>query len=118
MATLLSQPELQSAQGKTESERAVPINEIAPEPTRPDVSQIEDQSSRLPLSRLVLVCASLIMAIFLTSLEQTSVSTALPTISSALGSEGSRAWIGTAFLIGNTASQTIFGRLSDIFGRK
>lgn len=39
---------------------------------------LEDQSSRLPRSRLVLICASLMVALFLTAFEQTSVSTGLP----------------------------------------
>ncbi|OCK84984.1 MFS general substrate transporter [Lepidopterella palustris CBS 459.81] len=78
---------------------------------------LEDQSSRLPRSRLVLICASLMVALFLTAFEQTSVSTGLPAISNELGSADSRAWIGTAYLIGSTASQAVFTRLSDIFGR-
>jgi len=80
--------------------------------------EIQDQSSRLPPKQLAIVCISMVCAIMLGSLEQTGVSTTLPAIEKALKTGQSVTWVGTSYLVANTASQAFYGRLSDIFGRK
>ncbi|KAL7276684.1 hypothetical protein RUND412_000301 [Rhizina undulata] len=87
-------------------------------PSTPTNSPLKDQSQRLPPKQFVLVCISLIISIFLISLEQSSVSTALPAISKDIGAGNAIGWVGSSFLIANTVGQAIWGRLSDIFGRK
>jgi MFS family permease len=47
-----------------------------------------------------------------------SVATALPAISRSLDAGNSITWTGTSYLMGQTAFQVLYGRLSDIFGRK
>lgn len=47
-----------------------------------------------------------------------SVATALPTLGSAFHDAGISSWVGTAYLLTSTACQPLYGRLSDIFGRK
>jgi len=86
-------------------------------PLKREVS-LQDQSSRLPPKELALVTTSLLFSIFLSSFEQTSVSTTLPGIARDFGTSTSISWVGTAFLVTSTSSQVIYSRLSDIFGRK
>lgn len=58
------------------------------------------------------------LAIMLSALDQTIVSTALPTIASDLGSVQNLSWIVTAYLVTTTASAALYGKLSDIYGRR
>jgi len=58
------------------------------------------------------------LAITLSALDQTIVSTALPTIASDLGSVQNLSWIVTAYLVTTTASAALYGKLSDIYGRR
>jgi len=61
---------------------------------------------------------ALSVCLFVSFVDQTSVSTATPAIAQALDTGTATSWIGTSFLIASTAFQLINGRLSDIFGRK
>ncbi|CAG8508290.1 2849_t:CDS:10 [Diversispora eburnea] len=56
--------------------------------------------------------------IFLATLDQLIVATALPRIASDFNSLGSISWVGTSYFITGTAFQPIYGKFSDIFGRK
>lgn len=96
--------ELQSA-GQTTTE----------EPTN---NGIDDQSSRLPFPRLMTAYLCLSAIYFISTLDINSVAMALPAISRSLGVGSSVTWTGTAYLMGQTAFQVLYGRLSDIFGRK
>lgn len=58
------------------------------------------------------------LALFLSFLDSTSVSTAAPTIGAELNASSSITWVGSSFLLANTAFQIVTSRLSDIFGRK
>ncbi|KAH8651310.1 major facilitator superfamily domain-containing protein [Xylariales sp. PMI_506] len=84
--------------------------------------QLDDQSSRLPFRRLMVAYACLAVIYFISTLDINSVATALPVISRSLsggsGGGGSLTWAGTAYLMGQTSCQALYGRLSDIFGRK
>lgn len=55
---------------------------------------------------------------FISTLDINAVATALPAISRSLGAGSSITWTGTAYLMGQTAFQALYGRLSDVFGRK
>jgi MFS family permease len=46
------------------------------------------------------------------------VSTALPTLGRVFNDASVSSWVGTAYLLTSTACQPMYGRLSDIFGRK
>ncbi|KAJ5682720.1 hypothetical protein N7462_005885 [Penicillium macrosclerotiorum] len=81
-------------------------------------SAIEDQSSRLPFKRLISAYLCLAAIYFISTLDINSVATALPAISRSLDAGNSITWTGTAYLMGQTAFQALYGRLSDIFGRK
>jgi len=67
---------------------------------------------------LGLIFTALMMTMLLASLDQTIVSTALPTITSDLGGLNELSWVVTAYLLASTASTPIWGKLSDLYGRK
>ncbi len=79
---------------------------------------IQDQTSRLPLKQLLIVFFGLAISLLLSFLDQTSVSTALPSMAREFDPASEVSWVGTSFLIANTSMQILYGRLSDVFGRK
>src|SRR3954454_8029726 len=68
--------------------------------------------------RFVLAFAGLLLAMLLAALDQTIVSTALPTIVRDLGGIDELSWVVTAYLLTATVSTPLWGRISDVFGRK
>ena len=81
-------------------------------------TELQDQTTRLRGPKLFITLISISSTLFLAFLDQTSVSTALPSISNDLHTGTSISWVGTSFLIANTVFQLLYGRISDIFGRK
>lgn len=79
---------------------------------------IQDQTSRLPLKQLLIVFFGLAISLLLSFLDMTSVSTALPSMAREFQAASEVSWVGTSFLIANTSMQILYGRLSDVFGRK
>lgn len=65
-----------------------------------------------------LIFTGLMLAMVLASLDQTIVSTALPTIVGELGGLNSLAWVVTAYLLASTVSTPLYGKLGDLYGRK
>src|SRR5919198_1846783 len=65
-----------------------------------------------------LTFAGLLLAMLLASLDQTIVSTALPTIVRDLGGIDELSWVVTAYLLTATVSTPLWGRISDLYGRK
>ncbi|KAJ3331665.1 hypothetical protein HDU93_009575, partial [Gonapodya sp. JEL0774] len=92
----------------------------------PNTFNLQDQTVRLPFKQLITVFVGCSLAIMLSFLDQTSgfpdttsvVSTALPRISTDLNAADEASWVGTAYLLTSTAFQTLWGRFSDIWGRK
>ena len=68
--------------------------------------------------RLWLVLTALLAGMLLAALDQTIVSTALPTIVGDLGGASHLSWIVTAYLLASTASTPLWGKLGDMYGRK
>src|SRR6202000_3426742 len=58
------------------------------------------------------------LALLLAALDQNIVSTALPRIVSDLGGLMHLSWVVTAFMVASTATTPLYGKLSDIYGRK
>src|SRR5690242_11921451 len=65
-----------------------------------------------------LIFGALMLVLLLASLDQTIVSTALPTIVGELGGLDHLSWVVTAYLLTSTASTPLYGKLSDLYGRK
>jgi EmrB/QacA subfamily drug resistance transporter len=79
----------------------------------PDTPPIEESSRRVRL-----VFAGVMLGMFLAALDQTIVSTALPTIVGDLGGADHLSWVVTAYLLAATATTPLWGKLGDLFGRK
>jgi len=75
----------------------------------------EQQRSK---GKIAVIMLALMMAVFLAALDVTIITTALPTISEHFHSTSGYTWIGSAFLLANSASIPSWGKVSDIFGRK
>ncbi|KAI0000082.1 MFS general substrate transporter [Xylariaceae sp. FL0662B] len=86
--------------------------------TQTSGTEIQDQTTRLPFSRLISAYLCLASIYFISILDINSVATALPSISRSLDAGNTITWTGTAYVMGQTAFQPLYGRLSDIFGRK
>jgi EmrB/QacA subfamily drug resistance transporter len=67
---------------------------------------------------LVPIFVALALGMFLAALDQTIVSTALPTIVGDLGGIEHLSWVVTAYLVASTASTPLYGKLGDTLGRK
>jgi EmrB/QacA subfamily drug resistance transporter len=68
--------------------------------------------------QILTILAGLILGMFLAALDQTVVATAARTIADDLGGLSEQAWATTAFLVTSTISTPLYGKLSDILGRK
>ncbi|MFQ5856464.1 MAG: MDR family MFS transporter [Anaerolineae bacterium] len=68
--------------------------------------------------RLAVVTFALMMGLFLASLEGTVVSTAMPTIIAQLGGLAIYSWVFSIYMLTSTTTIPVFGRLSDLYGRK
>jgi EmrB/QacA subfamily drug resistance transporter len=64
------------------------------------------------------VIAGLMLGMFLAALEQTIVATALPGIAAELSAAEHMSWVVSAYLLTSTAATPIYGKLSDLYGRK
>ncbi len=68
--------------------------------------------------QIMTILSGLMLGMFLAALDQTIVSTAIRTIGDDLNGLSVQAWVTTAFLITSTIATPLFGKLSDIYGRK
>jgi EmrB/QacA subfamily drug resistance transporter len=67
---------------------------------------------------LMVVFGALMLAMLLGALDQTIVSTALPTIVGDLGGLTELSWVVTAYILTSTISTPLYGRIGDLYGRK
>ena len=72
----------------------------------------------ISLRRRRAITAGLLLGMSLGALEATVVSTAMPTVISTLGGLAQYSWVFSAYLLTSTASVPIWGRLSDLYGRR
>lgn len=74
--------------------------------------------NKQPVAKRVIVMMALMLAVFLAALDVTIVTTALETIVTDLKSPSGYSWVGSGFTLAAAASTPIWGKVSDIFGRK
>jgi len=79
---------------------------------------IDAVNVKLSKTKFFLVILALIVSLTMSSLDISIVSTALPTISNQFDSKDEYTWVITAYMLGNTSFQPMFGKFSDIFGRR
>ena len=69
-------------------------------------------------AEIMVVMSALMLAMLLAALDQTIVSTALPRIASDLNGLSKYSWVATAYLLTSAVSTPLYGKISDMFGRK
>ncbi|KAI1382303.1 major facilitator superfamily domain-containing protein [Hypoxylon crocopeplum] len=80
--------------------------------------QLHEQHQLLPKSQLYLLTFACGMILAATNMDTNGISTILPTIAADLNTGNTISWAGTSSFIANTVFSVLYGRLSDIFGRK
>ncbi|MGW1287152.1 MFS transporter [Streptomyces sp. NPDC001118] len=73
---------------------------------------------RLTHRQIMTILSGLMLGMFLAALDQTIVSTSIRTIADDLHGLSAQAWVTTAYLITSTISTPLYGKLSDLYGRK
>ena len=69
-------------------------------------------------NRIIVVTAGIMLSLFLASMESTVVATAMPTIVGQLGGLEHYSWVFSAFMLASTTAVPLYGKLSDIYGRR
>jgi len=100
--------------------RPAPVDGVS---ARPDAPQPHDDPAARPgihltHKQILLVFAGLMLGMFLAALDQTVVAAALPTIVGELGGLDQISWVVTSYLLTSTVTILVWGKLSDIYGRK
>ncbi len=72
----------------------------------------------LPSRRKLAILGAVLLTMFLASLDQTVVGTALPRIVTDLNGASLYSWVVSAYLLSSTVTVPIYGKFSDVFGRK
>lgn len=76
------------------------------------------QPTEMTHREVLVVIGGLMLGLFLAALDQTIVSTALPTIVGELGGLDQLAWTITIYLLASTATTPLYGKIGDLYGRK
>src|ERR1700722_20878359 len=72
---------------------------------------------RLTHGETRLIVIGMLLPVFMASLDQTILASALPTIGRALGDADNLPWLITSYLLTSTAAVPLYGKLADIHGR-
>jgi EmrB/QacA subfamily drug resistance transporter len=88
--------------------------------TEPVSVEVPHSAIPAPLThrQIQLVFSGILLGMMLAALDITIVATALPTIVGELGGLDHLSWVVTAYLLTSTASTPVYGKLSDLYGRK
>ncbi|KAF9072105.1 major facilitator superfamily domain-containing protein [Rhodocollybia butyracea] len=100
----------------TKNEHAYETESKTPSP--PSGVQLTDQTNLLPFKQVVTVFMALSLCVVVSALDSVIVATALSTVASAFHAGSIISWVPSAYLMTSTAFQPLYGRFSDIFGRK
>lgn len=84
----------------------------------PSPAKAEASTPILSHRQILFIIFGLMAGMFLSALDQTIVGTSMRTIADDLDGMSLQAWVTTAYLITSTVSTPIYGKLSDIFGRR
>ena len=76
------------------------------------------ESQQKPQQSLVLLFVGLLLTMLMASLNQTVLATALPTIVGDLNGVNHMSWVITSFILASTITMPVYGRISDVFGRR
>ncbi|RKP07500.1 major facilitator superfamily domain-containing protein [Thamnocephalis sphaerospora] len=127
LATLTGRQDVPSAQQSAASNFADGLSRVSSDTQlesqkcslkNDDISVIDSPQQPMSLMRTLILFAGLAFCVFLCSLDQTIVATAIPRIASDFNSLTDVAWIGSAYLLATAAVTPLYGRLTAIFGLK
>jgi EmrB/QacA subfamily drug resistance transporter len=93
-----------------------PSLDVADEPAEP-VTPNEVQTT-FSHRQILIIMSGLMLGMFLATLDQTIVSTALPTIVGEFHRQDLLSWVVTVYLLTSTVSTPLYGKASDLYGRK
>jgi EmrB/QacA subfamily drug resistance transporter len=79
---------------------------------------VDHPRPNLTHNQILLLMSGLMTGMLLAALDQTIVGTALPTIVGKLGGINHYSWVVTAYLLTSTASTPLYGKVSDLYGRR
>ncbi|KAG2755028.1 MFS general substrate transporter [Suillus brevipes Sb2] len=85
---------------------------------RSGVSRNKVEEHVIPKNHMGIVFFSLMCTMFLVALDQTITTTALPTIVAEIGGGKNYSWVGSAYMLMCASLSPVYGKLSDILGRK
>ncbi len=68
--------------------------------------------------RIIVITIGVMFSLFMAAIESTVVATAMPTIVSQLGGLATYSWVFSAYMLASTTTVPLYGKLSDIYGRK
>lgn len=86
--------------------------------TRQEPNPRIDYTATLPHATKLVILGAVLLSLFLAALDQTIVATALPAIVSDFNGLSLVSWVSTGYLLASTAMVPIYGKLSDLYGRK
>ena len=98
---------------RTDGRRPTAAAQVIPEPSAAGPSLMS-----LPPRAKLTILGAILLTMFLASLDQTVVGTALPRIVTDLNGASLYAWVVSAYLLSSTVTVPIYGKFSDVFGRK
>jgi MFS family permease len=114
----LDREDIPSANANAANYGSIPDNIEAQTTTDEDGEDGDDSPTDLSPEQISIVIATLYIGSFLAALDTTIVTTLLSTIGSDINALSKSALIGTAYLLSSSAFQPLYGKVSDIFGRK
>jgi EmrB/QacA subfamily drug resistance transporter len=79
---------------------------------------VSSTTTAATVPRVRLIFSALLLVLLVAALDQTIVSTALPTIVGDLGGLQHLSWVVTAYLLSSTVVSPLYGKLGDLYGRK
>ena len=82
------------------------------------MTELPSQPIRMSHRQILVVLTGLMLGLFLAALDQTIVATALPTIVGEFGGLDHLSWVVTAYLLASTVTSPLYGKISDLYGRK
>jgi EmrB/QacA subfamily drug resistance transporter len=106
---------------RTSTIRKQKIVRPATSPKNPSVAATvpgADEHQERTHAEIMVIITALMLAMLLAALDQTIVSTALPRIASDLHGLSKYSWVATAYLLTSAISTPLYGKISDMFGRK
>ncbi|KAL2219390.1 putative transporter [Thermoascus aurantiacus ATCC 26904] len=87
--------------------------------TAAPIDRVPSQAQRMGKKKIIVIMLALCLSLFLAALDMTIVSTALPTMAAHFhASQSGYSWMASSYLLANAACVPLWGKISDIWGRK